>query len=89
MSKKYMLQAVVAGLVLAAGAHTPAFADEDEMMMMEKCYGVAMAGKNDCATAGSSCAGTAKNDAQKDAFLALPKGTCERLVGGSLESMDG
>ena len=87
MSKKHVLQAVIAGLVLTAGA--PAFAEETHEMMMEKCYGVAKAGKNDCATANSSCAGTAKNDGQKDAFLALPKGTCERLVGGGLESMDG
>ena len=32
---------------------------------MEKCYGVAKAGKNDCQTAASSCAGTSKKDAAK------------------------
>jgi uncharacterized membrane protein len=51
---------------------------------MEKCYGVSKAGVNDCKTANSSCAGTSKTDAQKDAFLALPKGTCAKIVGGSL-----
>ena len=52
----------------------------------EKCYGVAKAGKNDCQTAKSSCAGTAKKDAQPDAWIAVPKGTCSKIVGGSLTS---
>lgn len=49
----------------------------------EKCFGVAKAGKNDCQTANSSCAGTSKRDAQKDAWLYVPAGTCARIVGGS------
>ncbi|MGF1683039.1 DUF2282 domain-containing protein [Photobacterium minamisatsumaniensis] len=52
----------------------------------EKCYGVAKAGKNDCATKTSSCAGTAKVDGQKDAFIMVPKGLCDRLNGGSGEA---
>ena len=51
---------------------------------VEKCYGVAKAGKNDCQTATSSCAGTSKNDAQADAWLSVPKGTCEKISGGRL-----
>ncbi len=50
----------------------------------EKCYGVVKAGKNDCQTATSSCAGTSKKDAQADAWLSVPKGTCEKIVGGKL-----
>ena len=49
----------------------------------EKCYGVAKAGKNDCQTANSSCAGTSRRDGQKDAWLYVPAGACERLVNGS------
>ena len=49
----------------------------------EKCYGVAKAGKNDCATKNSSCAGTSKQDHQKDAFVVVPKGLCDKLAGGS------
>lgn len=52
----------------------------------EKCYGVVKAGKNDCATKTTSCAGSAKADGQKDAFIAMPKGLCEKLVGSSLRS---
>ena len=53
---------------------------------MEKCYGVSKAGKNDCQTKTSSCAGTSTQDGQKDAWVFLPKGTCEKIVGGSLSS---
>ena len=49
----------------------------------EKCYGVAKAGKNDCQTANSSCAGTSKRDSQGDAWIYMPAGACEKLVGGS------
>ena len=49
---------------------------------MEKSYGVATAGKNVCQTAKSSCAGTSKADAQADAWISVPKGVCEKLVGG-------
>ncbi len=52
----------------------------------EKCYGVAKAGKNDCATKMSSCAGTSKKDNQKDAFVVVPKGLCGKLSGGSTMS---
>ena len=48
----------------------------------EKCYGVAKAGKNDCQTAKSSCAGTSKADSQSDAWISVPKGVCDKLVGG-------
>jgi len=52
----------------------------------EKCYGISQAGKNDCSTATSSCAGTSKVDRQSDAFLAVPKGLCLKISGGSLKS---
>lgn len=48
-----------------------------------KCYGVVKAGMNDCATATASCAGNATKDKQADAFVLVPEGLCEKLVGGS------
>jgi uncharacterized membrane protein len=51
----------------------------------EKCYSVSKAGKNDCQTATSSCAGTARRDGQKDAWIYVPAGTCDKVVGGSLQ----
>ena len=50
----------------------------------EKCYGVAKAGKNDCAGAAHACAGQSSKDKSQREFIELPKGTCERIVGGSL-----
>jgi uncharacterized membrane protein len=52
---------------------------------MEKCFGVAKAGKNDCAVKGSShsCAGQSAKDGEKDAYVYVPTGTCEKIVGGT------
>ena len=47
---------------------------------MEKCYGVAKAGHNDCSAGpGSSCAGTSKVDYQGDAWTLVEKGTCTSI----------
>lgn len=49
----------------------------DKSAKMEKCYGVAMAGKNDCAAGpGTTCAGTSKMDYQANAWKNVPAGTC-------------
>ncbi|WP_427979723.1 DUF2282 domain-containing protein [Agarivorans sp.] len=75
------IASAISGLIaLGAFTATPAAAAEKE-----KCYGVAKAGKNDCATKSSSCAGTSKMDHQKDAFVVVPKGLCDKLAGGSTE----
>ncbi|RUR17732.1 DUF2282 domain-containing protein [Legionella sp. km535] len=58
----------------------------DPASATEKCYGIVKTGMNDCATATASCAGSATKDNQKDAFLLMPKGLCEKIVGGSLEA---
>jgi len=50
----------------------------------EKCYGVALKGKNDCkAGPGTSCAGTSRRDYQGNAWSKVPKGTCEATVSGT------
>lgn len=47
----------------------------------DKCYGIALAGENDCkAGAGTSCEGTSTVDFQKDAWTYAPKGSCEFIV---------
>lgn len=46
----------------------------------EKCFGVSLAGQNDCAAGpGTSCAGTSKIDYQGDAWKLVPKGTCTQI----------
>jgi len=46
----------------------------------EKCYGVSLAGKNDCAAgAGTTCAGTSKVDYQGNAWSLVAAGTCTTM----------
>lgn len=83
MNKKTFISSVILGISSIAVATSPALAKDSKL---EKCYGVVKAGKNDCATAKAthSCAGSAKVDGGKDEWILLPKGDCERIVGGSL-----
>ncbi|SHG72059.1 DUF2282 domain-containing protein [Massilia sp. CF038] len=68
--------AAALALVLSAGA---AHADEARKPT-EKCYGVSLAGHNDCAAgAGTSCAATSKTDYQGDAWTLVAKGTCTTI----------
>jgi len=69
------------GLLLAGAARA---ADEapTKRPPQEKCFGVAKAGKNDCASANHSCCAEAKTDADPAEWIWVPKGTCEKIVGG-------
>ena len=85
LNRRASAATVVAGaltaLLVAAPASTTLAADGD----MEKCYGVAKAGQNDCAAGeGTTCQGTSTVDGQKDAWIYVPAGLCEKLVGGNL-----
>jgi uncharacterized membrane protein len=71
---------------LASALASPLAVHAQGKMTVEKCYGVAKAGQNDCQTDHSSCAGTAKADNQPDAWIAVPKGTCQKIVGGTVKS---
>ena len=52
----------------------------DEPVAMEKCYGVSLAGKNDCAAgAGTTCAGTSKADYEGNHWKNVPAGTCTSI----------
>lgn len=66
------IAAVVANLAIAA----PSEAREPQ----EKCYGISLAGYNDCAAGpGTSCAGSSKKDYQGNAWKLVPKGTCTTI----------
>ena len=82
MKKHTLAAATIAGslatafTMIALTSVTPAKAAG----AMEKCYGVALAGKNDCkAGAGTTCAGTAKVNYQGNAWKNVPKGTCTSI----------
>ena len=83
MNKKLLIgTAIASAITMSAVTSTVTLAGGKNM---EKCYGVAKAGQNDCkAGAGTSCAGSSTVDAQGDAWMYVAKGTCEKLVGGSL-----
>ena len=79
-----VFQAAIAGMI-ALGLAQAAAAQDAKNAPKEKCYGVAKAGKNDCQTSTHSCAGTATADASGDSWIYVPKGTCDKIAGGSLE----
>ncbi len=66
--------------VLTAIASAPTQAQEvegDTQMGWERCYGVSLAGQNDCgAGEGTTCAGSSTMDYEEDAWKLVPKGTC-------------
>lgn len=70
-----------AALALALGAAFTALPAAAQSADKDKCFGVAMKGKNDCkAGAGTTCAGTSKVDYQGNAWSLVPKGTCEKTA---------
>jgi uncharacterized membrane protein len=71
-TKNTSLALALTTAVTLAAATMPAHAADKE-----KCYGVSLAGQNDCkAGPGTSCAGTAKTDFQGNAWKLVPAGTC-------------
>lgn len=86
MASNKTLNTLLAGavaLTVAGGVGTADALSKNK----EKCYGVVKAGSNDCGNAAKthSCAGQSEVDGDGGEWLALPKGVCERLVGGSTE----
>ena len=75
MNTRYLIAPALAAAVLAPVA-----------FKTEKCYGIAKAGKNDCASTGNnSCGGSSKVNGDPKAWIYVPAGYCERIVGGSLQ----
>lgn len=86
---KIILSAISAVLSLSASTITMAEKADSTSHQTEKCYGISKAGVNDCAAGANSCAGSAVKDSQSDAFLLVPTGLCEKVVGGSLKDITG
>ncbi|MGH7417953.1 MAG: BufA1 family periplasmic bufferin-type metallophore [Candidatus Rokuibacteriota bacterium] len=82
-SQLLIASAVAAALALPALSSAQSGPAPKPKFEAEKCYGITKAGKNDCQTANSSCAGTSKRDSQGDAWIYMPAGSCEKLVGAS------
>ena len=83
MEKNHILTAAIGGLLAIGLTSNASAADKQEM---EKCYGVAKAGANDCASnkTSHSCAGQASKNNDTNDFVVVPKGTCNKIANGSL-----
>ncbi len=80
-SAKFVLAAGVGIVALGVAATAVSASDSKEEKEFEKCYGVAKAGANDCATAAHSCAGQAKVDNDPVEWKNVPQGTCVDMKG--------
>jgi len=91
MDRRSVNIALISSLASAIALATSSAAAQKKPM--EKCYGVALKGQNDCAAgAGTTCAGTSKVDYQGNSWKLVPKGTCETMTlpgggKGSLEAL--
>ena len=87
MNNRQILSVAI-GSLLALGLVSNASA-ADQKMNMEQCFGIAKAGKNDCSSSKSShsCAGQATKNNDPMDFVAVPKGTCEKIAGGMLKAL--
>ena len=76
-----MLHLAISSVLALAGAaltSTTLAADDSK----EQCAGIVKAGKNDCATSTNDCHGHVTSEGNAEAWIYVPKGTCERIVGG-------
>jgi uncharacterized membrane protein len=67
-----------------AGAATAADSATPTKPETEQCAGIVKAGMNDCGTSEHGCAGMAKTDRHAEEWITLPKGTCEKIAGGTV-----
>ena len=95
MSTQIKAIAVAGAVAAALSAH----ATTATAQAQEKCYGISLAGENDCAAGpGTTCAGTSTVDYQGNAWTLVPAGSCETMElpaaadgsvrAGSLEELD-
>jgi len=88
MKNKNLMYAVVTAFLsievsVSAMAHNPA-APPDK----EKCYGIAKSRQNQCGTKSHMCATLSKQEKDPEAWILLPKGTCDKIAGSSTSPKD-
>ena len=79
MNNSHLLRTALTSLIAlgAAATTTQSVADHHQ----EQCAGVIKAGKNDCATSSNACHGHVTSDSNPEAWIYVPVGTCEKIVG--------
>ena len=92
MSQNKMLVSAAISGVLALGVVGAANASEEEKAAakpeIERCAGIVKAGMNECGTSEHACAGMSKEDYSPEDWIVLPKGTCDKIAGGTLVEGD-
>ena len=83
MNKRLIATSTLASALAFAAGHAQA---ADTKPAQEKCFGVAKAGQNDCASGAHSCAGQSKADNAADDWKYVAKGTCEKMGGKTAEA---
>lgn len=84
MDKDRLIKSAIVSILTLSSTNLWSTTKMDPPAHSEKCYGIARQGMNDCQTATSSCASSSVQDRQSDAFIFLPQGTCNKIVGGTL-----
>jgi uncharacterized membrane protein len=86
MNKRLLITSALAAAIAGPAIVSAQGPAPEPRFQAEKCYGIAKAGQNDCASTGNnSCAGTSRLDGDPNAWIYVPEGYCERIVDGSLE----
>jgi uncharacterized membrane protein len=81
-SKTDRLQLAIASLLAAGSLIAAQTASADPAQ--EQCAGIVKAGKNDCATSSNACHGHVERNADPEAWIYVPAGTCERIAGARI-----
>ena len=89
MNTKLNTLAAAIGSLLALGLPSSNAHTKPLEKNMEKCFGIAKAGKNDCAgnKSAHACASHASQSGDPQDWVVVPKGTCSKIAGGSLKPM--
>lgn len=81
MSNSNLLRTAMASLLALGAASVVTSALADDHAGQEQCAGVIKAGKNDCATSTNACHSHVTTDSNAEAWIYVPTGTCEKIVG--------
>ena len=89
MNNTHSILSAALGSLLVLGLTSGSAFAADKKMDNEQCFGIAKAGMNDCSSNKSahSCAGHATKDRDPMDFVAVPKGTCDKIAGGTMMDM--
>ncbi len=77
--------ALISAIALGVGLAAQAQAAKPKWEGYEKCAGIVKKGMNSCGTSKHNCAGQASKDNDKEEWIYLPKGTCDKITGSTLK----